>query len=240
MTRSHRHEELEMNLVLSGRAAYLVGQKRVDLEARSLVFFFPDEEHILIDTTPDFCFWLGVWKPSFLKKLKKNGAPAELTARKQARHHQKLSPQIFLRMRLLCEEASTAPKSAFENAQAFLIQKLWQVFSEGGGKAGREVHPAVAQAARALQEEPALDIGLIAERLELTPDHLSKLFRSQMGLPLAKYRTRQRLEKVLAQVRDEKADLTSAALAGGFGSYSAFHRAFHSVYRASPRDWLRR
>ncbi|MBL8992002.1 MAG: helix-turn-helix transcriptional regulator [Spirochaetia bacterium] len=240
MTRSHRHEELEMNLVLSGRAAYLVGRKRVDLEAKSLVWFFPDEEHILIDTTPDFYFWLGVWQPSFLKKLKKNGAPADLTARKYERHHRKLSPPIFQRMRMLCEETSEAPKPAFENAQAFLIQKLWQVFSEGGETSGREVHPAVAQAARALQDEPSLDIAGMAERLELTPDHLSKLFRSQMGLPLAKYRTRQRLEKVLAQVRDEKADLTSAALAGGFGSYSAFHRAFHSVHHVSPREWFKR
>lgn len=229
-----------MNLVLSGRAAYLVGQKRVDLEARSLVWFFPDDEHILIDTSPDLYFWLGVWKPSFLKKLKKEGAPAELTERRFERHHQKLSPPVFQRMRLLCEEASAAPKAAFANAQAFLIQKLWQIFSEGGEAAAREVHPAVAQAARALQEEPSLDIGGMAKRLEMTPDHLSKLFRAQMGLPLAKYRTRLRLEKVLAQIESEKTDLTAAALAGGFGSYSAFHRAFHSVHHTSPREWMKR
>ena len=41
----HRHAELELNLALAGRAAYLVGDRIVDLPRNGLLWLFPEDDH---------------------------------------------------------------------------------------------------------------------------------------------------------------------------------------------------
>jgi hypothetical protein len=45
----HTHAELEFNLVEAGAASYLVGGRRVDLQPRTLIWLFPDHDHVLIN-----------------------------------------------------------------------------------------------------------------------------------------------------------------------------------------------
>lgn len=240
MERSHRHEELEMNLVRGGRATYLLGRERIELAPRSLVWFFPDEEHLLVETTPDFRMWLGIWQPDFPALLAREGGPAALAARRGLVHHRRLPAVSFEGLSQLCEAVSSSTPAAAQAAHRFLLHRAWQLFGESPSEAGTDVHPAVARAASILQEEQDLSVGELARRLELTPDHLGRLFRKQLGLSLGEYRTRERLLRVRERVSLGGADLTAAALASGFGSYSAFYRAWKRAHGESPLQVLGR
>ena len=65
----HHHEELEINLVTQGTAAYLLGDRRYELRRHTLVWLFPDQEHALLDQSPDHAMWIGVFTPRLLRQV---------------------------------------------------------------------------------------------------------------------------------------------------------------------------
>ena len=58
----HSHAELEFNLVLRGRAAYVVDDARYDLGRGSSIWLFPAQQHLLINQSPDFEMWIAVFR----------------------------------------------------------------------------------------------------------------------------------------------------------------------------------
>jgi uncharacterized cupin superfamily protein len=58
----HSHAELEFNLVLQGRAAYVVDDARYDLGRGSSIWLFPGQQHLLINQSPDFEMWIAVFR----------------------------------------------------------------------------------------------------------------------------------------------------------------------------------
>lgn len=237
MAGAHRHEELEVNLVATGRATYLVGDRRLDLAPGSIAWFFPEEDHFLMHTTADLRFWLGVFRPDFVADLVARGAPRELRARTHERLHRRLGPRDLARATAACEASSGADGFVKASALSFALLQLWQLYTKAPDSPQAAVHPAVTQAALLLKEDPSLQLANLARRLELSPDHLERLFKEEAKQPLSRYRTRMRLEKVLHALEPGGVDLSSAALCGGFGSYSAFHRAFKAFHGMAPRAW---
>src|SRR6476469_1972043 len=73
-TTIHHHTELEVNLVVSGTASYLLEGTRYELRANSLVWLFPEQNHILVDQSADYHMWIGVFKPELVNRMA--GAPA--------------------------------------------------------------------------------------------------------------------------------------------------------------------
>ena len=68
--------------------------------------------------------------------------------------------------------------------------------------------------------------------------HFLHLFRSEVGMPLQRYRTRRRLMHALWQMR-QGAAVTDAALRWGFDTHSGLYRACMKEYGLSPRTLLR-
>ena len=60
---SHHHDELEFNFVISGSGSYLLDDRRVDISAGSIIWLFPEQEHLLINESEDFAMWIAVFKP---------------------------------------------------------------------------------------------------------------------------------------------------------------------------------
>src|SRR5580704_19475243 len=67
--RSHRHEELELNLVTAGTAKYLVGERRYDLARGTLIWLFPEQDHMLLDESADYTMWIVVIRPALLRRV---------------------------------------------------------------------------------------------------------------------------------------------------------------------------
>lgn len=97
-----------------------------------------------------------------------------------------------------------------------------------------------ASVGRALRliDEGALDhagIERLAERLGMTPRHLTRPFRRYLATtPTAVARTT-RVQRAKRLIDGSSLSMTEIAAAAGFGSLRSFNAAFHEVYRASQR-----
>lgn len=98
------------------------------------------------------------------------------------------------------------------------------------GKLLESVHR---QHARSLPD--ALTVQDLAVHLRLSESRLRARFRETFGLSLGEYLRHLRLQEAVAMMRHSQASLTEIALACGFGSSSAFSRAFAGWAGASPR-----
>jgi AraC-like DNA-binding protein len=114
-------------------------------------------------------------------------------------------------------------------------------------RAGRKLdtatalHPSVCKALQLLSEgDEKLDLRQLAHRCGASKAHLSRMFSSQIGVPLSRYRNSVRLRQFLERYRQPgKRTILEAAYAAGFGSYAQFHRVFTSAYACGPRDGLK-
>jgi AraC-like DNA-binding protein len=102
------------------------------------------------------------------------------------------------------------------------------------GKLLESVHR---QHARALPD--ALTVGKLAAHLRLSDSRLRARFRDTFGLSLGEYLRHLRLQEAVAMMRHSQASLTEVALSCGFGSSSAFSRAFAAWAGSNPRAFRR-
>lgn len=98
--------------------------------------------------------------------------------------------------------------------------------------------PAVQKVLGALQEDPLVSGKRLARELGISPGHLARSFKTEMGVSVVKYRNRLRIERFFSLVDQGGANLLDAALGAGFGSYSQFHRVFRKLIGTTPREYL--
>ena len=74
----------------------------------------------------------------------------------------------------------------------------------------------------------------VAAHLEISPFHLSRVFKEQTGVGLHQYITQLRLRRALAHLEDPRCSLTEIAFDLGFSSHSHFTAAFRQAFAMSP------
>jgi AraC-like DNA-binding protein len=242
---THTHREPEANLVLRGRARYLLGNRSCELSSRTLIWLFPAQEHVLVDPSPDFEMWCAVWRPDLVRQYA--GDPRYATLREEnpaGIFLTKLSQATLRRLAALTEEVQSAEKDGprYNAGLGFLLLQFWAAFgSARRGPDPREVHPAVDEAARILREEGRIaGLAELARRVHLSSSRLSRLFYRQTGLTLIAYRNRCRVERFLAYYGlGQRVNMLEAACEAGFGSYAQFYRVFRQVMGKTPNEYRR-
>jgi AraC-like DNA-binding protein len=236
----HSHDEVEFNLVVRGSLRYLVAERCYDLRRHHLIWFFPDQEHVLIDPSPDCRLWIGVVRREALLRAKADPRlaernPAWLVAKP-------IPPADSNRLDDLCARlAQIHDPARFNPGLLFATLEAWAAFTAAdGASAATVVDPAVDLAARLLQGEAAeASLPELAHRVGLSPGRLSRRFQAQLGVGIAEYRNRNRLERFLARyIPGGRETVLEAALAAGFGSYPQFHRVFVATLGRPPRAYF--
>lgn len=223
---SHSHDELELNIVTAGSATYLVDDRRVTVSKSQLLWLPAGQEHHLVHESNDLAMWIVVFRAGPARQLAwVDGSP-------QVRQ---LTLADFRWLDRLCSRLNQTPDAQVGNSGlAFLANEAY--------RAGRAelspvaAHPAVLATVRALERDPGSSLIALSAEVRLTPDRLARLFRRELGTTLVAWRTRCRLESTIAR-REQGESWLTAALAGGFGSYSQFHRAFTQQVGHSPRTY---
>lgn len=243
--RSHHHEELEVNLVLSGRASYLFGRRRVPLLASSMIWLFPRQEHVLIDCSHDFSMWVVVFKPGLVerrageqeRRILRSPDPGDIFCRQIDSRRVDLLNQVYEGVR------DKGHDLEFLNAALeYALVASWQAYQFSNESVPRtDVHPAVAKAVRLIAEaEGAIGLNDLAKEAGLSAARLSRLFKQQTGTSLTAFRQRKCLERFLRLYRTgARYTLIEAALLAGFGSYAQFHRVFCRIMRMNPAAYRR-
>ena len=243
----HRHRELEMNLVTQGEAIYLLEDRRYALLPGALVWLFPEQSHILLDRSPNFAMWILVARPSTVDRLCTGPANAVLReANPTGIYCKSLDRESVRRLDILFAELFTVTEEAHFNAGiAYALLSAWSAFTAAhepqGDAYARRVHPAIDRTARRLREETEpTSLKQLASQFGLSVSRLSALFKEQTGVPLARYRNQQRLERFLrlrAEDREQQKTLPELALEAGFGSYAQFYRVFREQMKCSPAEY---
>lgn len=242
----HRHDELEVNLVTAGRACYLVEDHRYDLSPGTQIWLFPAQDHVLIEGSPDYAMWIGVFKPAMLRRICTDAVSSEL---RRAQPTGMICKQLPTDLaddveRRFHEVDRAADESALHNAAlAHLCLAAWSAHRRAeSAPPGRDVHPAVERAARLIRDETEpLNVDELAQRAGLSASRLTRLFKQQTGVSLTQYRQRQQLQRFLDLYgRGRRRNITECALAAGFGSYAQFHRVFKQQLGCSPAVYRRR
>jgi len=241
--RPHRHAELELNLVVRGTASYLLGDRRYDLTAGTLLWLFPHQEHVLVDESADHVLWWAVFRPALVARIATAPHARHLLERDPAgRWSRRIDSRATQRLATLFGElidAARVDAAVVNTGLSYLLASAWRAYLDSHEVVGgHRVHPAVDAVARLLQADPdAGDLAELARRAGLSPSHLSRLFSAQMGLSIGRFRNQQRLHRFMALFGDGRGTTAlAAAHAAGFGSYAQFHRVFRRETGRTPSD----
>lgn len=265
---SHRHIELELNLVVSGAIIYVVDGRRFRFEKRSLLWLFPGQEHQLVDRAGNQQNYVAVFKPELIDRACRSEAYAFLRgdgADLDGVLHTKLDPETFDLVRKTMDSVMAgAPDSDILNREAGFGLSAGFRFEHAdpdGLNAGLHhllllcgraqlagntieraapLHPAVRRAIDLLGENTDdLSLSTLAKQCGASATHLSRLFARQLGVPLNRYRNSMRLRRFHDYYHGpEQKTMAEAAFAAGFGSYAQFHRVFTQTYGSGPRESL--
>ena len=88
-----------------------------------------------------------------------------------------------------------------------------------------------------------LSLDAVAKRVQLSPFHFHRLFRSVIGETLKQYTQRLRLERAANRLVIHDSTILDIALDSGFQSHETFSRSFQRRFQVTPRDyreWARR
>lgn len=240
----HRHDELELNLVLSGTARYLLEGRVYELRPRSLVWLFPAQEHILVDLDHDLRMWILCIHPDLLRPHCRAPPWTTLLEPDPAQDVcRSLSVPLAAEVDDLLGRIAGGPHdpALFNAALVHATLHSWHAHcSAERAPAPRRPHPAVAAALERLHAGDERDLPALSAACGLSYSRLSRLFRAQLGVGLVDYRNRRRLERFLERRRrrGDEATMLADALAAGFGSYAQFHRVFRAELGCTPREWL--
>ena len=238
MAGAHRHADLEANLCIEGSAAYLVDGARITLQPGSLLFLHRGEAHLLLDESADFRMWLAVWRPESVEAMVREGIDGAAAAdRPAATEIRCLAPPAMTRLARLFADVAASDGPAAVSGLGYLLWRCRGEFAAAADVVATAAHPAVASAAQSVRVDPGQSLAAVAAQVGLSPDRLGRLFRVETGIALVDYRTRIRLDRVCAAWKPG-ADLLALSLDAGFGSYSAFNRAFRRRFARAPRDFL--
>jgi len=242
--RSHRHDELELNLVVQGQVSYLLEGRHYRLSRGSLLWLFPGQEHLLIEQSPSLVMWVAAFVPALVERVSRRLAAPEMRADAPSGYFCRLVGGVERdELDGLCRALAlgTMDDAARRPGLEWLLTRAWAIFQDA-------VHlgelptlaPEIGAAVHLLQDpERSWTLPELARQVDRSPAWLSRSFHRQMGMTMADFRNRQRLTRFLDAYRRDGGDtLLAAALAAGFTSYPQFSRVFRAATGVGPRTFL--
>ena len=237
----HSHEDLELNIIESGEVVYLIDSKQYTLTAGSCLWLFPDQEHQIIQKSPELSMLVLVFRAASLQRMVTTGTTAPLVDRQ---HEQvmcrKLTTsgvkEVLRTARRLIEHDGFLEYR--EAGITWLLFSVWELFLEAEIIPGKDCHWAVEQALKLIEADLSLQIPEVCARLNVSRGYLSSLFHQEFGMTIPQYRNQRRVEDFLMLYEPQRTIL-DCALEAGFGSYAQFYRVFSRILGTSPQDHFR-
>lgn len=266
---SHHHVELELNLVVRGTATFVVRGKRFTFAPRTLLWMFPAQEHQLVDRSSDAQYYVAVFKPGLIRSACRSAGYADLKRENvecEGLLHTVLPPDSFDLIRKMMDHLMVGsldpdllnrqagygvdPDFCFQHRDPDLLNAglrhlllvCWH--SQQQGRAGKDgsvaLHPATQKALDILSGSTGeQNMARLARHCGVSENHLSRLFRREVGVPIYRYRNSLRLGRFWeAYRRQGRRTLSEAIYEAGFGSYAQFYRVFKAEYAQGPRECL--
>jgi AraC-like DNA-binding protein/quercetin dioxygenase-like cupin family protein len=226
----HFHAEPELNLVVRGSATFGVGDGVAHVSAGELLVFPSGQDHVLLEGSPDlYLYAIGVSPTCSADALDSRRGPV-VPLHVRLRSHD-LAP-------VLADVAAAVERSGAEELIGELWDRLHWLGRRSVERANGGTHVLTRRALELMATAPELDLDALARHLRAHPSEVSRRFHRDVGTTLVRHRTRLRLLHFIRLIDGCENNLTTAADAAGFGSYSQCHRAFHSELGCGPRQFF--
>jgi AraC family transcriptional regulator, melibiose operon regulatory protein len=254
MRRPDHHNEVELNLLESGWVTYLLGGRKVRIEAGQLSVFWAAIPHQIIEfgttteyyvATIPFAWFLQCKLPNtFVQQLLKGEVHSEPLRDKGRLDHDRFCQwesdlkdpreetkeivMLELEARLL-RLATSLPERSARNAK-----QRDRHLALTDGKLNKVEQMACIVAQRYTEQ---LAIDDISRAVGLHPNYAMNLFKKAFGTTLIDYLTHHRVshaQRLLATTDDKIVDV---AFSSGFNSISRFNEAFRRACGCSPREY---
>ena len=237
------HDELVVLFATEGRMSYLIDGQVVRMRPGVLLFAFAGQAHVLLSETRSFDMWVVLASGKLLADFGFGeilpplgvGEAAELTG-----------PRLLMRRemeelddlaRVLAGETDVDRKSL---GIRWWLSRAWLHWQMAGMDAAEKLHPALDRAAFMIKRDPTIRLTDVAAVVGVSPEHLGRLFRGELGETFVSFRNRARLERIDGILAEApKANLLQSALDAGFGSYPQFYRTFRALRGQSPRAYYK-
>lgn len=255
MRRPDHHNEIELNLLATGWVTYMLGGRKVRMEAGYLNVFWAAIPHQILEFGKDtryfvvtipLAWFLQCRLPDrFVQPLLRGQVLAEplngrarrdedifaqweedlQNADEEVRHVVMLEMEARLRRMI-----ATLPTAVVQaNAKARL---------RSGGLQGGELNKVEQMACLVAQRyTEQLTVTEIGNRVGLHPNYAMGLFKKAFGTTLIDYLTHHRIshaQRLLATTNDK---IVEVALSSGFNSISRFNEAFRRACGCTPREY---
>jgi len=249
--RFDHHNEIELNLILSGSVHYLIAGQKLEFQKGELVAFWAMIPHKVVDFSSDDPYFVATlpfdWVHSincpsgFLSKLleghifventqPRNGLDAKLFAcwenelgGKEPILRELVAAEIKQRLLRLAYHSTVGPEMTESKAESGAKQELQTV---------EKIACFVAQ-----NYTRHLTVNEIAESVFLNPCYAMSLFKKQFGITLVQYLNQHRLAHAERQLITTKNKIIQVALESGFQSLSRFNEIFRQIHAVSPSEY---
>lgn len=253
MLRPHWHAQVEVNYIMSGSVHYRMGDHDLSLDAGQMCIFWGGQPHQM-DRSSDDSFYAGAHLPlvHFFRMRLPTAVSSQLMggATMVSAETDGADPENFGRW---FRYATSGNPAKAQHAVEELLLRVERMFLEpysvissaSSGKSREDdgTAPSISVvrmcdfiAANFLEDIDATDI---ARAASLHPKYAMNLFRKSTGMTLIKYLTLLRLSRAQAMLMTGKDNILQIAMESGFGSVSAFNKAFRHISGMSPSDFRR-
>jgi AraC-like DNA-binding protein len=243
-SRSHCHDELELNLVLRGTGSYLLLGRRYDLSHGCMLWLFPRQEHLLIAHSSDFMMWVVAFTPELVRQQAEAMHLPQLCADDPPGYHCRIlehRSQEELHRLCIALIDEDIPVRARRSGLAWLLVQAWTIFQRSLSiEEMPHIDPIIEHAAQLLQDpHQQWPLPALARELKRSPAWVSRRFHAELGMTMSDFRNRQRLLRFFDLFnRKSTKNLLQIALSAGFTSYPQFSRIFRASMGKGPRRYF--
>ncbi|WP_223215853.1 helix-turn-helix domain-containing protein [Rhizobium herbae] len=252
MLRAHWHAQVEVNYMMRGTVLYRMAGHDLRLHAGQICLFWGGQPHRMVESSDD-SLYAGAHLP--LVHFFRMRLPPAVSARLMGGASMLTSEtdsaddRNFPRWR---NWASSGDEAKARHAVEELLLRVERMFMEPYTivSSGKECKAENASASPSLGVErmcefiagnylEEIDTIDIAASAGLHPKYAMNLFRRSTGMTLIKYVTLLRLSRAQAMLMNGDDSILQVALDSGFGSLSAFNKAFRQIAGMPPSDFRR-
>jgi len=239
----HWHRSVEINLVTKGRINFQVDGKNRRVEEGEWIIVNSGEIHannwvertdtyeaVAILISKSFLeAWAG--KDKYYVNPQKNEKDDEIT-------------KSLLQIKEICNEKSDTYKLELME-QMFSLLRCLEKYSVSVDRKDKSEQPTenVKKIINYIDEHYSeeLSLGMVAEKMNYSIAHLSRLFKEHVGYNFSEYIQGVRIANAVKMLRDdEELPLMRCALESGFPNVKSFIVAFKRQYGCTPSEWKKK
>ena len=254
MQRPDRHNEIELNFLETGWVTYLMGGRKVRIDAGQLTAFWAALPHQVVDCGNEPEYFVATLPLSwFLQcKLPEPFVQALLSghmATENDSQRAEADAQLFTDWTMdLGNPQGGLMEAVLLEMEARLLRMALADCRPMQPKEGPRTEASPSEFTKAEQMAQliarrytkSLTIEMIAEAVDLHPNYAMGLFRKAFGMTLIDYLTQHRVSHAERLLVTTDVKILQVAIDSGFGSLSRFSEAFQRASHCSPREYRRR